>query len=393
MDVGRDLNQQMPVSNSSSNSSTESAAEVSPGAGIKTTREERHARRKAGGWRAFASRFSGRGRIRSVFLLAALVFSVWNPIPAAVGAAVFLSGALLHAIAKGNLVRNTQLCQSGPYGWVRHPFYVANFLIDLGLCLMAGLPWLGLLYVFLFPLAYLPRIFAEEEALREHFGPTFDDYCRKTPRLFPRAFPHPFAWLRETSYENLRRENELSRLVRLCGYPFFITAVILGKTIWHEHIHVESLVACAAAVSLALWGAGELIHTQVEDGKPLDGAILRILPFVWLLLSLLPLLRHRQPAWLEFVPHESDIFYAGCALCAAGAIGILLTLRRSASGTHSFGLTLVALGCGLLSGQIVLAPLLAFLIWADWFTASVPRFKWLAGVALALFLICLAANR
>jgi hypothetical protein len=358
-------------------------------------------------WARIAHRFSGRGRIRSVFLILALVLSKWNPISAGIGLGVFILGMFVHGVSKGNLVRNKQLCTNGPYKWVRHPFYVANFLIDLSLCLMAGAPWLALAYAIAFPLAYLPRIFAEEESLREHFGPAFDEYCKSTPRLLPRSIPRLIAWTKSSSYECMRLENELSRLTRLAGYPFFIAAVILGRERWQHDQPFESLFACALAVSLALWCAGALIHRHLEDGKPVAHPKLsQTLAWSWLLVPLLPLLHDRLALWLEITPYEAEVQIAGKALLVAGVLA-LMALRRATPGWgEGFALALLALSCGLVSGQIVIAPLLACLIWSSWFLAAqsasllassapvsvssvYPR--WLPGIAVLAFIVSIVA--
>lgn len=362
-------------------------------------------------WGRIAHRFSGRGKIRSIFFLLALVLSAWNPVSAGIGLAVFILGLILHGVSKGNLVRNKQLCTQGPYVWVRHPFYVANFLIDLSLCLLAGAPWLALAYVIAFPLAYLPRIFAEEESLREHFGPAFDDYCKTTPRLLPRSIPRLIAWARSSSYECMRLENELSRLTRLVGYPCFIAAAILGKGRWRDGREFESLFACSLSVSLALWIAGALVHRYLEDGKPVaHPKLCQTLAWSWLLLPLLPLLHDRFPLWLEYSAYDAEIQMAGQALLVIGVIS-LMALRRATPGWgEGLALALIALSCGLVSGQIVVAPLLACLVWSSWFLAAqsatgvhaanpeaAPTMvasvypRWLPGVAVLGFIVSFAA--
>ena len=258
-------------------------------------------------WHRIAHRFSGRGRIRSVFFLASLIFAKWNPVCAGIGLGVFIIGMIIHGVSKGNLVRNKQLCTQGPYLWVRHPFYVANFIIDIALCLMAGVPILAAVYAVAFPLAYLPRIFAEEEALRGYFGAAFDEYCKTTPRLFPRSIPRLIAWSRSSTFELMRLENEISRLMRLAAYPFFIAAVIIGKRYYFDRTeHNESLFAFCLAVALAQWAAGQLLHRYLEDGDPVrHPGLCRALIYGWIVVPFLPLLQDRVP-FAAFTPSWVD---------------------------------------------------------------------------------------
>lgn len=321
-------------------------------------------------WARVAHRFSGRGRIRSVFFLLSLVFAKWNPISAGIGLGVFVIGMIIHGVSKGNLVRNKQLCTQGPYVWVRHPFYVANFIIDISLCLMAGVPILAAVYAVAFPLAYLPRIFAEEEMLRGIFGQAFDEYCKTTPRLFPRSIPRLIAWMRSSSFELMRLENELSRLMRMAAYPFFLAAVILGKRFYYEHEHNESLLAFCLAVALSQWAAGQLLHRYLEDGDPVRfPGLCRALIYGWIVVPFLPLLQDRIP-YAELPQLQTEVQLAGKILLLVGAILVLSSRRLVFSWREGFALTLVALSCGLVTGQIVLAPLLALLVWSGWFLAA-----------------------
>jgi protein-S-isoprenylcysteine O-methyltransferase Ste14 len=79
-----------------------------------------------------------------------------------------------------------QLVTAGPYGWVRHPLYLAALLIWGGLALafqsmVAGA--LTLLYVL--P-SYLIYIRSEEEMMSRHFGEAYEEYSQKVGRLLPR---------------------------------------------------------------------------------------------------------------------------------------------------------------------------------------------------------------
>jgi len=79
-----------------------------------------------------------------------------------------------------------QLVRMGVYGVVRHPAYLAAFVIWLGLGIAfrsVGVVALTALYVI--P-AYLAYIRSEEKMMREEFGDTYREYCRDVPGLIPR---------------------------------------------------------------------------------------------------------------------------------------------------------------------------------------------------------------
>jgi len=77
------------------------------------------------------------------------------------------------------------LVTSGPYRWIRHPFYVAMALVTVGAALIAA-NWFMLAsgtVVFML-LAIRSRV--EEEQLAARFGDTYRDYQRRTGRFWPR---------------------------------------------------------------------------------------------------------------------------------------------------------------------------------------------------------------
>jgi protein-S-isoprenylcysteine O-methyltransferase Ste14 len=84
----------------------------------------------------------------------------------------------------------TALNTTGPYSIVRHPLYLANFLIGLGLSLFSR-TWFLPIIVSLATLLYYERIAArEEEFLDGRFGPAF----RRWAEAVPAAVPSLKAW-------------------------------------------------------------------------------------------------------------------------------------------------------------------------------------------------------
>ena len=90
---------------------------------------------------------------------------------------------------QGDKLEATTLNTRGPYAYVRNPLYVGNLGICLGLMLIANTPWgyaVGLAFFFG---EYFFIIRAEENFLRQRFGPVFDDFTRRVPRWVPRLSP------------------------------------------------------------------------------------------------------------------------------------------------------------------------------------------------------------
>lgn len=322
-------------------------------------------------WKSVAQRWSGRGRIRTFVVIASLLLAVWNPIYQICGLLLFIMGSLLHVAAKGHLIRNAQVCREGPYGWVRHPFYAANFLIDLGLCFFSGGPWLPLVYGFVFFLSYMPRILAEEEMLTEKFGSDYGDYKRSVPRLIPSRPPNLAAWLKAASIKNLIEENEISRAIRLSAYPFFFAMVLEWRSEWFSVSDTSkwAWIVGFGMAAFALWLAGEVIHRAVEDGQSVvRWSALPRLWNAWLLLPLLPLVDD-QP-WLmslEVEHHDVALFILGGALAGAGIVSAWLFRDRKNQYPYGLGLACCAFGSVAASEFVAFAPLFALSVWLAWF--------------------------
>jgi protein-S-isoprenylcysteine O-methyltransferase Ste14 len=74
---------------------------------------------------------------------------------------------------------------TGMYSVVRHPLYIANFLIALGWLMFFRQWWFVTVMTLLFWMYYERIMFAEEEYLREKFGKTYLTWAGKTPCIIP----------------------------------------------------------------------------------------------------------------------------------------------------------------------------------------------------------------
>ncbi len=74
---------------------------------------------------------------------------------------------------------------TGAYSLARHPLYLGNFFMGLGLVLYVQAWWLVLIYVLAFALYYERIMFAEEAFLREKFGEEYIRWSERTPAFFP----------------------------------------------------------------------------------------------------------------------------------------------------------------------------------------------------------------
>jgi protein-S-isoprenylcysteine O-methyltransferase Ste14 len=140
-----------------------------------------------------------------LYVLAAVVivfqwdtdFPLYNATFAWICLAIALVGQLIRAITigytpKGTSGRNTKegqvaevLNTQGIYSAVRHPLYLGNFFMWLGIILYVGNAWFSIVCCLLFWLYYERIMFAEEFFLRNKFGQSYLDWSAKTPPFIP----------------------------------------------------------------------------------------------------------------------------------------------------------------------------------------------------------------
>ena len=73
----------------------------------------------------------------------------------------------------------------GIYSVVRHPLYLGNFLMWLGLIIYVGNIWFWLVAVLLYWIYYERIMFAEEDFLKQKFGGDFEQWATQTPAFLP----------------------------------------------------------------------------------------------------------------------------------------------------------------------------------------------------------------
>jgi protein-S-isoprenylcysteine O-methyltransferase Ste14 len=129
-------------------------------------------------------------RVPAGFVLV-LVFA-WFSRPTAhslaLGLPFGLLGLALRAWAAGCLAKNQQLATGGPYAYTRNPLYLGTLLVAASLVVASRNIGLGILFIAVFLLVYLPVIQLEEQHLRTLF-PEYAPYAERVPALWPRLTP------------------------------------------------------------------------------------------------------------------------------------------------------------------------------------------------------------
>lgn len=114
---------------------------------------------------------------------------------------------------RGTSGRNTKegqiaevLNTKGIYSIVRHPLYLGNFFMWLGLILYAGTLWFVIFCVAFFWIYYERIMFAEEQFIRKKFGDAYLEWSSRTPAFFPNFLKWQSADLSFSLKNVLKRE-------------------------------------------------------------------------------------------------------------------------------------------------------------------------------------------
>jgi protein-S-isoprenylcysteine O-methyltransferase Ste14 len=177
--------------------------------------------------------FLTRSGLRDAVILLSVSSAVFCTVTTAeISVAFFLLllGSFVHFLSKGVLIRNEVLCTEGIYRIIRHPYYLANFLVDFSFCLMSGNHYLVLLYPFLFFWSYGPTLRKEEGTLTEKHGDSSVAYLLSTPPVFPdrRSIQHVRRLFAGFSLTRVSGK-EVARIVRFYAMALLILAFHQGR--------------------------------------------------------------------------------------------------------------------------------------------------------------------
>lgn len=73
----------------------------------------------------------------------------------------------------------------GIYSIVRHPLYLGNYFMWMGMFLLVPIIWLQIIFSLIYWIYYERIMFAEEEFLRDKFGSDYTNWATRTPAFIP----------------------------------------------------------------------------------------------------------------------------------------------------------------------------------------------------------------
>lgn len=166
--------------------------------------------------------------------------------------------------AEGTSGRNTKrqiaetLNTSGFYSVVRHPLYLGNFLIALGIVMHSLSPWLIAIYTMAFALYYERIMFTEERFLRDKFAEQYVSWANWTPAFLPRIQNWRTADLPMNWPKVIRAESAAVALIAAAfpGLEFLVHRLQQGK------IAMELSWYLVLLCGLAVYGVARLMKRR-----------------------------------------------------------------------------------------------------------------------------------
>lgn len=200
-------------------------------------------------------------RRRTVFHGLACAGALWLGTPSdlscTVAFAVVLLGLTVRIWALSYICKDDEITATGPYAIVRHPLYVGNALMTIGLCLAANNVYATLVVVALLAPVYWATIRFEEWKLTERFGSGYTNYARRVPALVPLL-----RWPAQSLSLGARRRRPMKLLLHIA-----VTLVFLGLFVVKEDV-----VEYGSGVELAtVWGLGIPHASSAAPGRDLGG--------------------------------------------------------------------------------------------------------------------------
>ncbi|MFN8164971.1 MAG: isoprenylcysteine carboxylmethyltransferase family protein [Bacteroidia bacterium] len=174
---------------------------------------------------------------------------------------------------RGTSGRNTeeqvaeQLNSSGIYSTVRHPLYLGNYLMWIGIVLFTKSISFTIIVSLMYWLYYERIMFAEERFLERKFGKAYLDWSDKVPAFIPRLSSFRKSSIPFSLKSVLRREYS-GVLATVIGFVF--VEFLITYKIWRVYFVTRNwliLLAVTAVITLVLRSLKHYTSLLKEEGR------------------------------------------------------------------------------------------------------------------------------
>ncbi len=232
--------------------------------------------------------FKYRGQIPAILFVLAIpvvFFTNYDNIPESLQsgltiASIFISivGFVIRAYAigttpKGTSGRNTKeqvadsLNQTGIYSTVRHPLYLGNYLMWIGIVMFTFNIYFVVIVSLAYWLYYERIMFAEERFLERKFGEAYLEWSKKVPAFIP-GFRNYFRGSIPFSFITILRREYSGVLATVVGFAFIdhlrFYVVTMGFDLWRISTYAVLVFALLAFMLRTLKHHTKLLN---EEGR------------------------------------------------------------------------------------------------------------------------------
>jgi protein-S-isoprenylcysteine O-methyltransferase Ste14 len=179
---------------------------------------------------------------------------------AGLGIRIQIAGHVPKQTSGRNTVRQmaAALNTTGFYSVARHPLYLGNLLIWLGISLTARSAWVTLLILLIFWVYYERIMLAEEEYLRRRFGEEFERWAAATPAILPKWS----AWRSPSLSFSLRAAVRREYSSLFAAAATFVFLDLVRDSVARGAIYLAPPDAAVVAVGAVLYGALILVKKK-----------------------------------------------------------------------------------------------------------------------------------
>ena len=178
-----------------------------------------------------------------------------------IGLPFLIAGELIRIGSLGFLERRgKKLTSGGPFAYVRHPLYIGNFFIGLGIVLLANQPWLLGIFLAGFFILYAGTVRKEEKDLSQKFGNDYLSYRKAVPSFVPRFTPYSAAG--ENSFQWNRLLQYRENITWAGQFLLLIALYLFQKVVRQRKFFAKEKLALAAGGVMILYLAGEWVFRE-----------------------------------------------------------------------------------------------------------------------------------
>ena len=168
-----------------------------------------------------------------------------------------IRGMVIGYVPKATSGRNTSEGQvaetvnsKGIYSVVRHPLYLGNYFMWLGIFAYVGNAWFIIVSSLLYWVYYERIMFAEEFFMRNKFGSAYTDWAAKVPAFWPKLS----GWVpseMDFSFKNILKREYSGFLATVISF-LFVNAIKYYFQQNEFHFAYEWVLATVAAIAITI---------------------------------------------------------------------------------------------------------------------------------------------